>query len=172
MSANLKDSPGQREYQDDRSKKQFVNENANPLIKKVIENRQNDEYLRTSKSSEGLCYWCDEYKYVLPGLVFVCARCMMKRNKDAILAIAKKDVYGYCFFCKQMSKIEFKYNIAQLNVRLCTNCSVRVREATKKLKGGAIKSVDPFWKYARKRLGKDFNAFFEPHKVPRGFWKK
>lgn len=172
MSANIKDTPGHKEHLDKVSKKQFANEHVNDLIKKIIEKRQKDEYLRTSKHSEGLCYGCEEYTYVLPGLVDVCGDCYRRRNKEAVLAIACKSAYGYCFFCKGMCKIRYKYNWAQVNARMCLKCMKKVREATSNYAHEGLHNIDPFWKYARKRLGKDYNAYFQPSKYSKKFWKK
>ena len=171
MSANIADSPGHAELLEKKSKKQFPNKDVNDLIKKIIDKRQKNEYLRANKYSEGLCYCCDEYKYVLPTLVDACIDCTMKRSKDAVLAVAARSFYGYCFLHGGMSKIHYKNNWAQLNVRVCDKCSHRIRLAGRKISGG-MKAVDPFWKYARKRLGKDFEQYVNPHSAPRNFWKK
>ena len=171
MSANIKDDPGFNEHLNKHAKKQFANEHVNDLIKKIINKRQKNERLKTSKRSEGLCYMCEEYNYVLPTIVDCCARCTMKRNKDAVLAIAVKGFYGFCFICGNMSGTEFKNNWAQLNVRVCSRCAKRVRERGKRIKRGT-EQVDPFWKYYRKRMGKDYRQYAFPNMAPSNFWKK
>ena len=70
-------------------------------------------------------------------------------------------MYGLCFFCGK-----HKFNVEQINARLCRKCHRKVADVTKKYnkKGGMFK-CDPFWKSLRKKHGKDWQySFTDPTK--------
>ena len=76
---------------------------------------------------------------------------------EPILCIVKKNPYGFCYAHGGYSDLEYRYNIAQINVRVCLKCQKRIANAHKELRKRGVHKVDPFWISARKKLGKDYN---------------
>ena len=86
----------------------------------------------------------------------VCFRCAEKKGKEPILAVVYKSPYGYCYIHGGYSDLEFLYNIAQINVRVCKRCQRRIADLHTDLKRTGADKVDPFWVKMRKKLGKDY----------------
>ncbi len=132
---------------------------VNDAQRKHITIRQANENISQDRHMEGMCWGCDTKTFVMPTLTDACFKCSYKRGVEKIIAIVSKKSWGYCFFCAK-----YTYHVAQLNVQLCIKCTRIVRKSHSAFrKGGGMFNVDPFWKYQKQKLGKDWKElFFNP----------
>lgn len=158
------------EIEDKISKRQFQNRAV--AGRKVIERNQKNEYTRANKSGEGLCFICEEYKGVIATLVDTCYRCAEKRNKRAVMAVASKSPYGYCLIHRGFPKYEFRFNLAQLNVRLCHKCSLVIARGNKEIRAKGMHNIDPFWLKMRRQFGKTYEMEFFPEEFSTRAYRK
>lgn len=129
---------------------------VNDAQRRSIKLRQKNEYIKQNRRMEGLCWCCDTNDFVMPTLLDCCHKCADKRGVECIIAIAAKKPYGYCLVCGN-----YTWNVAQLNVQLCTKCTRHVRTIHKKYrKGGGMFNMDPFWQYQKVKNGHDWAMLF------------
>lgn len=137
------------------SRKQFSIKNIHQ--KKLVESHQRVEETKINKHREGKCYWCESYTFVAPTLVVCCYPCAEKRDLKTILAIAARKMHGVCEICGKYPKLRYKYNLAQINVRLCMKCMTKVclnhRDFNRQ---GGEQSANPYYKWLRRKFGKDY----------------
>lgn len=141
----------------ERATKQRDSWKQNVFYKKLWEEHQKNEYLSVNKYKEAICYGCFKRDIATATLVDICSDCEAKRGKEALLARVCPKFNGMCFFCG-----EYKWDIWQINCRLCLNrCNYKVRQILKNynMKGGNT-GVNPFWQHIRKKMGKDAPILF------------
>jgi len=129
-----------------------VNVGNTDLGKKIWDIHQNNEYTKVNNYKEGMCYNCFENNAVAALVLDICGDCAGKRGRETILVPIKQVYYGMCYFCG-----DYKFNLEQINGRLCTKCHKRcathIKEYNKK--GGQF-GADPFWKSVKRRHGQDW----------------
>ena len=129
-----------------------VNTGNTDLGKKIWDIHQNNEYTKVNNYKEGMCYNCFENNAVAALVLDICGDCAGKRGRETILVPIKQVYYGMCYFCG-----DYKFNLEQINGRLCTKCHKRcathIKEYNKK--GGQF-GADPFWKSVKRRHGQDW----------------
>lgn len=129
-----------------------VNVGNTDLGKKIWNIHQNNEYTKVNNYKEGMCYNCFENNAVAALVLDICGDCAGKRGRETILVPIKQVYYGMCYFCG-----DYKFNLEQINGRLCTKCHKRcathIKEYNKK--GGQF-GADPFWKSVKRRHGQDW----------------
>lgn len=125
--------------------------------RKLWDRHQNDEYTRVSNYKEGMCFRCFSNKSVAATVIDVCSSCLQKKGQETILARIKQNFYGLCMLCKT-----YKYNVWQINIRICYNCHREIRNFLKEFnsKDGMF-GVDPFWLRQKKKHGKDWAILFQ-----------
>lgn len=124
--------------------------------KKIIDIHQKNEYTRVNNYKEGLCFNCFENNAVGALVLDICGDCAGKRGRETILVPIKPVYYGLCYFCGT-----YKFNMEQINARLCHKCHRKVANVTKEYnKKGGMFNVDPFWVKQRKKNGKDWRLIF------------
>ena len=124
--------------------------------KNLLKKHQANEWTKWNKAGEGYCYMCLKRDWVTATIIDVCYRCADKRGPEPILCLIKRMEYGFCFIHGGYSELEFRHNLAHLNVRLCKTCNGRVAEWTRYLTRTGTHNADPFWKHMRRRFGKDY----------------
>jgi hypothetical protein len=131
-----------------------VNTGGTAAGDKVWEMHQKDEQKAVNNYKEGFCWLCEKKKAVAATLFNVCQHCRRNRGNEFSLVVVADKGWEYCMFCKN-----FKWDVKQINARLCHSCHGRVREAMRDFRrGGGQTKVDPFWKSLRRRHGKDWAA--------------
>ena len=138
------------------NEKQFQSGFHTPLARKILEGRQANDYTKVDTRQEGICYACFRKDWVSGTLIDVCFPCAAKKGMEPILAIVHKKPYGFCYIHGGYSVLEYKNNIAQINVRVCQKCQRRIGKAHRELRRAGTDKVDPFWLSMRRKLGKDF----------------
>jgi len=129
-----------------------VNTGNTDLGKKIWDIHQNNEYTKVNNYKEGMCYNCFENNAVAALVLDICGDCAGKRGRETILVPIKQIYYGMCYFCG-----DYKFNLEQINGRLCTKCHRRCATHIKDYnkKGGQF-GADPFWKSVKRRHGQDW----------------
>lgn len=129
-----------------------VNTGNTDLGKKIWDIHQNNEYTKVNNYKEGMCYNCFENNAVAALVLDICGDCAGKRGRETILVPIKQVYYGMCYFCG-----DYKFNLEQINGRLCTKCHRRCANHIKDYnkKGGQF-GADPFWKSVKRRHGQDW----------------
>jgi len=129
-----------------------VNTGNTDLGKKIWDIHQNNEYTKVNNYKEGMCYNCFESNAVAALVLDICGDCAGKRGRETILVPIKQVYYGMCYFCG-----DYKFNLEQINGRLCTKCHRRCATHIKDYnkKGGQF-GADPFWKSVKRRHGQDW----------------
>jgi hypothetical protein len=119
---------------------------------KLWEMHQKDEQKAVNNYKEGFCWLCEKKKAVAATLFQVCEHCRRNRGREFALVTLADKGWDICFFCSK-----YKWDIKQINARLCHHCHLKVRETMREFRqeGGTTK-VDPFWKSLRRKNGKDF----------------
>lgn len=140
------------------NEKQFQAGFNNIVGKKLLEMRQANEWTKVNNAQEGYCYMCLKKDWVSATIVDICFKCASKKGMETILAIVKRFPYGYCYDHGGYCVLEYKNNIAQLNVRLCRKCTDHVAAQHKALRKKGTHKVDPFWLKMRKQHGKDYRS--------------
>ena len=134
-----------------------VNTGGTKLGDKIWDIHQKNEYTKVNEYKEGMCFNC--FKTGIPvgaGVNDICGDCAGKRGRETILVPIKGVYYGMCHFCGK-----YKFNMEQVNVRLCQRCHQRCSKHIKEYnkKGGQF-GADPFWQKMRKKHGKDWKIIF------------
>ena len=114
---------------------------------------QGNEYTRINNYSEGRCYFCEKNTYVSPRFVKVCLNgCFHRYNKRCIIG-PPKQVYmdGWCYGCHQHVQFTGRWNIVELNVRVCHRCERRFH-------GARRTSLNPSIRVLERTLGKDWET--------------
>lgn len=158
------------ELEQKRTKRQF--QIRNDASKKIVNLHQENEYTRINKHSEGLCFLCEEYKAVIATMIDSCYRCAEKRNQNSIMAVSSRQAYGYCLVHAGFPKFEYRFNIAQLNVRVCNPCYRKIAMSNKKVRTEGLHKIDPFWTKMRKQMGKTYLMEFFPREFSRRDYRK
>jgi hypothetical protein len=129
-----------------------VNVGNTDLGKKIWKIHQDNEYTKVNNYKEGMCYNCFESNAVAALVLDICGDCAGKRGRETILVPIKQVYYGMCYFCG-----DYKFNLEQINGRLCTKCHRRCATHIKDYnkKGGQF-GADPFWKSVKRRHGQDW----------------
>lgn len=128
---------------------------VNPHEKKLWRKHQENEYTRISKHNEGLCVICFKKTFVVPVVIKACKVCLMKRGKEAYLAVFGHNIYGFCLGCGQ-----WKFDVYNLNGRVCQKCNNAIALVNEKLQKGEQSKQDPFWKRIKRRFGKDYEILW------------
>ena len=124
--------------------------------KKLVEAKQANEYTHWDGNQEGICYMCWKVDKVSGTIGDICYRCAEKKGSEAILAIASRQVYGYCYAHGGYPVREFKFNIAQVNVRVCMRCTRIIARMHRALRKKGVHQMSPFWRSMRRTLGQDY----------------
>ena len=85
----------------------------NDVGKKLIEERQANEFTNVNTSQEGICYFCFKKDYVSATIVDICYDCASKKGMEPILTIVKRIPYGYCYDHGGYCKLKYANNLAQ-----------------------------------------------------------
>jgi hypothetical protein len=133
-----------------------VNVGTTDVGKKIWSIHQKNEYTKVNNYKEAMCFGCFT-KDVAAALVSdICGDCASKKGRETLLVSIKPVIYGLCHFCGI-----YKFNMEQMNIRLCFNCHRRVANNMKNFnKQGGMFNVDPFWKKMRIKHGKDWQHQF------------
>jgi len=138
------------------NQKQFQTGFNTDIGKKLLEERQANEYTNVDKHQEGICYLCFKKDYVSATIIDICYKCASKKGMEPILAIVKRVEYGYCYDHGGYCDLVYKHNLAQVNVRLCLKCTQHVAKQHKLLRKAGTHKIDPFWLSMRRKQGKDY----------------
>ena len=126
--------------------------NSNDAQKRLWKQHQANEYLHVNDDNEAVCFGCFTKAACNATLVDICGDCAGKKGREALLAVVAPKYYGLCYFCNS-----YKFNMEQINARLCGKCHRRVADITKEYnKSGGQFGHDPFWKHMRKKHGKEW----------------
>lgn len=142
-------------YEDELPGEQFQNIRS-PAARKLLKQRQANEYTRISRRQEGRCFMCQSTNYVTATLIFSCVKCWERRGTESVLAVASSKPYGYCDLHGQYGRLEPEGVIYQLNARLCQKCTRVVAKHAHYLAKMGTENVDPFYKWVRRKQGKDW----------------
>ena len=133
-----------------------VNTGNTYLGKKIWETHQKNEETHVNEYKEAMCFGCLKNDAAAAGVFDICGDCAGKRGRESLLVSIKGVYYGICYFCG-----EHKFNMEQINARLCRRCSRKVADVMKQYnKQGGQFGADPFWIRMRKKHGKDWKAAF------------
>ena len=134
-----------------------VNTGGTAVGDKLWNIHQKDEQKSVNNYKEGFCWMCEKKKSVAATLFQVCEHCRRNRGAEFTLVTLADKGYDICFFCKK-----YKWDIKQINARLCYNCHYKVRETLRDFRrdGGSTK-VDPFWKNLRRKHGQDWSIIMK-----------
>lgn len=133
-----------------------VNTGGTDLGKKIWEVHQKNEETRVNNYKEAVCFGCLKNDAAGAGVFDICGDCAGKRGREPLLVSIKPVYYGLCYFCG-----EYKFNMEQINARLCKRCHEKVAKVMKNYnKQGGQFGADPFWQKQRKKHGKDWKIIF------------
>jgi len=134
-----------------------INDGGTHIGKKIWQIHQRNEYTKVNNYKEGMCFNCFSTNAVAAVVSDVCGECAGKRGRETILVPIKQVPYGMCHFCGL-----YKFNMEQINCRLCHRCHRRVADHMKAYnKKGGMFGADPFWVNQRKKNGKDWKTIFQ-----------
>lgn len=117
---------------------------------------QDDEQKSINIHSEGVCYKCHKFDYILSSLFLVCMECIEKHGDEAILNIVTtpKHMWELCDFHEKW----VFHEVCQINCSLCNTCLRRVKLLHRAYKkSGGRKKNSPDVIKLRKIYGKDYN---------------
>lgn len=133
-----------------------LNSGGTTIGNKIIDIHQNNEYTKVNNYKEGMCFGCFGNNVVAALVSDICGDCAGKKGRETILVPIKGVYYGLCHFCGK-----YKFNMEQINCRLCHNCHRKVANIMKDYnKKGGMYGADPFWVSQRRRHGKDWKEIF------------
>jgi len=129
-----------------------VNHGTTDIGKRIWDLHQKNEYTHVTEYKEALCFGCLKNDAAAALIVDICGDCAGKRGRETLLVSVKEVYYGLCYFCGH-----YKFNMEQVNCRLCRNCHRKVANIMKDYnKKGGFMGADPFWVRIKKKHGKDW----------------
>lgn len=126
--------------------------NSNDAQKRLWKKHQSNEYLHVNDSNEAVCFGCFTKTACNATLVDICGDCAGKKGREALLAVVAPKYYGLCYFCN-----DYRFNMEQINARLCMKCHRRVADITKQYNKNGGQMGTPFVKEMRRKHGKEWS---------------
>ena len=125
--------------------------NSSDAQKRLWKSHQSNEYLHVTDDNEAVCFGCFSRTACNATLIDIYGDCASKKGREALLAVVCPKYYGLCYMCNS-----YKFNMEQINCRLCMKCHRRDANITRQYNKDGGQDSTPFYKSMRRKHGKDW----------------